>query len=394
MKIKYCNSLNMKIKILFLLFLIILLNIVVNYFKLKEGYTNGSVKVQANSGKDVHVNQIGEFKDSGSRRLPKYYGRPVGIDKAIETCAEYAYNDGYTFFGLQHPQGGNGKPQCFASNDYSHAISLGTKNNHVGTVNKYKRVRRIVRRRKRKRCYKWRRGKLRKRWCYRWVRKVTRKSVLTNSFVINSDDYGTGWGNTVYELDKSDIIYDDANENIGIIQGKRNYTGSWDIVFDKLDDGSIHEEEDWLPLLTANRGTGNETLDNNGNRHYGIIWRSCENCVGQFKDIFYKRLTPWKQTNDNKIKDLFNKQWKTTNNVFNTDYKLYSSYSDALNDENPWKYCSSSDSPDGEGFPGTCGPETEVTGQSRSTTSDSETDWTYAIEVVDEPNMNYESTNN
>ena len=384
---------NIKI-IIILLILIVCLNTYYLYSK-KEGYKNASVKFSEDVDNDgekeyANVNEIGEFKDSNHRTMEKYYGRPSRFENAIETCAKKAYKDGYSFFGLQHPQGMDGKPQCFASNDYSHATSLGTKNNYVGTINKYKWKWRTQSKKIWKRCWKRKGLKKKRTWCKKWVKVSSPYRELYDSLKINSDDYGSMLGNTVYEIDKSDIIYDEAKDLIENIQGNRNYIGNWELVFGRLEDNTLQEVESWVDLLNENRfeqgSTTSKTKDNIGTIHYGIIWRTCENCVGQYKDVFYKRLTPWTQSND-EIKNLFNGQWKTANNVFNVDYQLYSSYSDALNQNNPWEYCPSQDSL--EGFPGTCGPKAASTGQSRSTetTEDSKVDWTFLIENVDPSNL-------
>jgi hypothetical protein len=386
----------MNVFIFLILLFIIFLNSLLFF---KEGYTDGSINISKDIDNDgtneyANVNQIGEFKDNRHRTMEKFYGRPTTIENAIEVCANKAYNDGYTFFGLQHPHGG-GRPECFATNNYSSAISLGNKNNYVGSINKYKWVKRSVRKKRWKRCVKRKKGIRRRTWCRRWVRHIRRTRVQDGKIEINSDDFGTSWGNTVYEIDKSDIIYDEAKDIITKLQGNRNYVGDWELVFGKLEDNTVFEVEDWLSLLNENRTNSNSsvsiTRDNVGNIHYGIIWRTCDNCIGQFRDIFYKRLTPWKQ-NNNEIKKLFNSEWKTENNVFNVDYQLYDSYSDALNQHNPWEYCPSQDSV--YGFPGLCGPKSEVSNQSRSTetTENKNIDWTFLIENVDPPNAGFSNS--
>lgn len=387
---------NFKI-ILIILVTIVLLNIVVYFFSShKEGYEDGNIKLADDVDNDgdqeyAKVNQIGEYKGN-SNNMEKTYGRMPDLETAIATCAEHANNDGYSFFGLQNPQHDKGKPLCFASNNYDNAISLGTNENYVGKVKKWRHYRKWIIRRKWKRCWKRRRGKLRRRWCRRRVLRRVRRRKLVSSFIINSDDFGTNSANTVYEIDKSDLVYDEAQTMIDTLQGNRNYVGDWELVFGKLENNTLHQDEDWLSLLNKNRfnegSTTSRTKDNIGNIHYGIIWRTCENCVGQMRDIFYKRLTPWNMTND-ELKQLFNGTWNTSNNKFNVDYQLYSTYSDALNQTKPWEYCSDLDS--AGGFPGTCGPKGSVKEQSRSldSTNDENVDWTFLIEVVDPTNTGY-----
>lgn len=387
---------NFKI-ILIILIAIVLLNIFVFFNSYhREGYENGTVKFEDDVDDDgeqeyAKVNKLGEYKGT-KYNLEKAYGRMPNIEDAISTCAEYANNDNYSFFGLQNPQHGKkkGHPLCFATNNYDNAIILGENENYVGKVKKYRKFKRWIVKKLWKRCWKKKRGKLRKAWCaIRKIKKVTRRR-LVSSFIINSDDFGTHSANTVYEIDKSELVYDEAQSIIDEIQGNRNYVGDWELVFGRLENNTIHQENDWLSLLNKNRfnegSTTSITKDNIGNIHYGIIWRRCENCVGQMRDIFYKRLTPWNMTNE-EIKSLFNGTWNSSKNKFNVDYQLYSTYSDALNQNKPWEYCSDLDA--AGGFPGTCGPKGSVQDQSRSldSTDDENVDWSFLIEVVDPSNM-------
>lgn len=395
---------NFKI-ILIILITIVLLNIVVYFFsRHEEGYEDGNIKFAADADNDgeeeyAKVNKVGAYK-ANSNNMEKAYGRIADLETAIATCAGHANNDGYSFFGLQNPQHDKriGQPLCFATNDYDSAVNLGENdNNFVGKVKKWKHYRKWIITRKWKHCWKKKGGKLRRQWCRRKAVKRVRRRRVVSSFIINSDDFGTYSANTVYEIDKSDLVYDEAQALIDELQGNRNYVGYWELVFGKLEDNdnTLHEEEDWLSLLNKNRFNGgtttSRTKDNIGNIHYGIIWRTCENCVGQMRDIFYKRLTPWNMTNE-ELKQLFNGSWKTSKNKFNVDYQLYSTYSDALNQTKPWEYCSDLDS--AGGFPGTCGPKGPVKEQSRSldSSNDQNVDWTFLIEVVDPTNIGMNTT--
>jgi hypothetical protein len=345
---------NFKI-ILIILIAIVFLNIVVYCSSIKEGYEDGSVSTD-----DYNVNKLGEFRDNRNRYLTKYYGRPAKYKTAIKTCAEKAYNDGYSYFSLQHPQH-KGKPQCFASNDYDRIMSADKKDNYV------KHYFDIIRR--------WRKGRIRK------------TKIKKN---LNSSDYGTGWGNTVYEI-KELYEYDEneALDNIKTIDGVRNYTGTWEIIFGKTENGTLIDSDDWVEFINKNRITNNTTTtkDNNGDLHYGIIWRKCDNCTARMKNIFYKRIKDWGNLTNIEIKKLFLNSWNNNyKNKLNEDYELYSTYEDALNGTNKWAFC-----PTGEsdiGFPATCGPSTSIQRQYRtydSTSSTNMIDWTFLIEVVDAP---------
>merc|ERR1712157_664227 len=75
----------------------------------------------------------------------------------------------------------------------------------------------------------------------------------------------------------------------------------------------------------------------------------------KWKDIIYKRLTSVGTIN---FKNLFLANWfsnpQGNSNLRGTDFNLFSSMDDALNDANPWTYCNYNDP--GVGFPRDCGP--------------------------------------
>ena len=78
--------------------------------------------------------------------------------------------------------------------------------------------------------------------------------------------------------------------------------------------------------------------------------------------IVYKRLTPIDNID---MWTLFTNNWfssrRGVKNNINRDFKLFSSYSDAKSDKNPWKFCNYDDP--GVGFPRDCGPHRGVGGQ-------------------------------
>mmetsp|Transcript_12356 Transcript_12356/g.10975 ORF Transcript_12356/g.10975 Transcript_12356/m.10975 type:complete len:424 (-) Transcript_12356:385-1656(-) len=71
-----------------------------------------------------------------------------------------------------------------------------------------------------------------------------------------------------------------------------------------------------------------------------ILYRYCPNCNDEHKHIYYRRFT--------QLDGSFNvygvtDNWFSENNVLNTDFKLYSTLNDALNDVNCWTYCNYND---------------------------------------------------
>jgi len=78
------------------------------------------------------------------------------------------------------------------------------------------------------------------------------------------------------------------------------------------------------------------STNDSDNEHYGIIYRACQSCVSTHMKIFYRRLTP--------VPDELNLQYQVlysgsqvTNNVWNVDFSLHSTYEDALNNVNQWR---------------------------------------------------------
>lgn len=82
-----------------------------------------------------------------------------------------------------------------------------------------------------------------------------------------------------------------------------------------------------------------------------IIYRHCKYCKESHKHIYYKRITDWPE--DFNIANLFLGDWLQAHNNRGEDFNLYSTYEDAINDENAWTYCNYSST---YGFPLDCGP--------------------------------------
>jgi len=90
-----------------------------------------------------------------------------------------------------------------------------------------------------------------------------------------------------------------------------------------------------------------------------FIRRLCDDCATSHQEIIYKRLTPVPPSMD--VKDLFLANWFRDNNILGKDFELYSSFGDAMSNNNKWKYCNYNDY--GIGFPRDCGPVSGIGGQ-------------------------------
>jgi hypothetical protein len=92
-----------------------------------------------------------------------------------------------------------------------------------------------------------------------------------------------------------------------------------------------------------------------------IVRRICDSCSEEsHRNIYYKRITPIPASLN--FLELFKSQWVSCpGNILNIDFRLYSSYEDAVNDTNRWNYCNYNKA--GVGFPRECGPTSKVTHQ-------------------------------
>eukprot|EP00929_Paragymnodinium_shiwhaense_P001653 TRINITY_DN101892_c0_g1_i1.p1 TRINITY_DN101892_c0_g1~~TRINITY_DN101892_c0_g1_i1.p1 ORF type:complete len:583 (-),score=93.06 TRINITY_DN101892_c0_g1_i1:166-1914(-) len=126
------------------------------------------------------------------------------------------------------------------------------------------------------------------------------------------------------------------------------------------------EDSDWK-LGVSNAVIESNPMTNIGggrfNRNFKrsrtkIIKRLCPSCHKDYREIYYKRISPvgkW-----NAYVNMVHK-WYSNNNVLNKDFKLYSSLEDAFADRNSWKVCNYNDN--GVGFPRDCGKRKRVGGQ-------------------------------
>lgn len=86
-----------------------------------------------------------------------------------------------------------------------------------------------------------------------------------------------------------------------------------------------------------------------------IVLRVCPTCDAFYKTVYYRRFT---FLNNFEAYDYMTCNWNPQMNVAGTDYKIYSTLKDALNDESSWQACTNASAP-GVGFPGDCGNQSE-----------------------------------
>jgi len=101
-----------------------------------------------------------------------------------------------------------------------------------------------------------------------------------------------------------------------------------------------------------------------------ILRRVCPRCWGSHQDIYYRRFDENGLPEDLDLLYVVTDYWHSSpsieHNDFNTDFKLYSTYDDAVNDKNNWTFCNFNDR--NVGFPRDCGPTGWVPAQWNSWT--------------------------
>jgi hypothetical protein len=128
----------------------------------------------------------------------------------------------------------------------------------------------------------------------------------------------------------------------------------------------------WVPV--ANKGSLSYEDDVSDTAAFNEVWsvspnqilyRKCLDCLESHQDIYYRRFDKNGLPAGFDLLDLVKNNWfsapKISGNDFNEDFKLYSTYSDALKDSGAWTYCNFN--AQGVGFPRDCGPTGFVGGQ-------------------------------
>jgi len=159
-----------------------------------------------------------------------------------------------------------------------------------------------------------------------------------------------------------------------------------DLLFDKGYKHEAPEFEGWTPLY----GRGSMISSNSQPELWknidkgSYIRRVCESCSrDSHKDIIYKRLTSKGEID---FKDLFLSNWYSDpsgagKNIRNADFNLFSSFQDAKDNKNPWKYCNYNSG--GIGFPRECGPTSRVTYEWNSMMKGGESDFVFYLYTGD-----------
>jgi hypothetical protein len=138
--------------------------------------------------------------------------------------------------------------------------------------------------------------------------------------------------------------------------------------------GFNHDESTWFKVAGSDSLHVDE-IGKNGFRELfaespeQIVWRVCASCIPSHQNIYYKRYTEIPEGYD-----LLNTLLNSWSNLYNDpdadspDFKIFSSYEDAMNDHNPWTHYSFRSD---RGFPYESGPDGRVRDQWRTFSSNS-----------------------
>lgn len=118
------------------------------------------------------------------------------------------------------------------------------------------------------------------------------------------------------------------------------------------------KDKKWLPVIGGGTlayppSMSDSAFRNHVNDGLKLIKRQCLKCQESHMNIYYKRLTPIPNNLD-LLQYLIDHWFDDNGNKFNQDFSLYSTYEDAIQGKNEWKFCNFNDR--GIGFPRDCGP--------------------------------------
>ena len=115
-----------------------------------------------------------------------------------------------------------------------------------------------------------------------------------------------------------------------------------------------------------------------------VFYRLCPSCVSSHQLIFYQRVSTMPASFS--IYSNMVSLWSGSNNILNTDFKLFDSYADFSSQQNAWQGCNYDDV---VAFPRDCGPTGLVVSQWNSLVSYSLYTQNYAFYVINPPSSGF-----
>jgi len=179
-----------------------------------------------------------------------------------------------------------------------------------------------------------------------YVARLVQEKKLTNDQRAALDKYIVG--NFNHKCDE--VLQYEMSEK-GYARGFNHDDNTW---FKVAGSDSLHRE----PI---GREAFRDMLSDSSDDEQYIVWRVCATCFTSHQNIYYKRLTPI-PPEMNLLEMLLN-DWTNVNNTENIDFKIYSTFEDAVNDKNPWEFY---DFRGDRGFPYESGPHGTVRDQWRT----------------------------
>ena len=173
------------------------------------------------------------------------------------------------------------------------------------------------------------------------------KTKATTKWVIEGRNSDTGW-----------TLLDDTKEN-------GNGVTSWNA--DEQRDYAMNKDTSPAIWVFAMKSDTDYKMNSVGKEEFNRLFSAsktrivkflCESCVASHREIYYKRL---KTIGSFDLYENMYTEWKSTDNERNNHFNLYSSYQDAVNNQNKWSSCNYDST--GKGFPRDCGPSGAVGSQ-------------------------------
>ncbi len=119
----------------------------------------------------------------------------------------------------------------------------------------------------------------------------------------------------------------------------------------------------WIQLMVAGSQPVTQSTYDQLFNAMGVMYRFCANCMSSHQFIYYKRLSSLVGFSAYQNSQV---TWSSSSNVLNTDFSLYSSFSDLFYNIRRWTACNYGAT--GRGFPNDCGPSAMSNSQWNSLT--------------------------
>ena len=141
--------------------------------------------------------------------------------------------------------------------------------------------------------------------------------------IITNDNYGC-----------TEVSMKQLSERNNLQRGYMHDKSMWTKVAGR---DSLKQTENYGPRAFLKSLRPSTTIERNATIHYGIIMRICATCTKSHQKMYYRRLTPPNEDLNLLYNILYyENDAAPTNNTWNVDFTLHSTYEDAVSGTNAW----------------------------------------------------------